>query len=74
MKNWFLRNENTYSVMSVVFEVVRPTNSKDSFLLAEDFLKWSLAKGFVQELSPLQDVILAISFATVLSTFSPISK
>ena len=58
----------------MVFEVVIPCNSKNSFFLAVEFPKWSSAKDFIQELSPLQDLILVITFVTILSTFSPISK
>ena len=66
-------NENTYSVMSVVFEVVIPCNSKNSFFLAVEFPKWSSAKGFIQELSPSQDAILSINVFTVVFAFSNFS-
>ena len=69
----FFKNENTYSVISVVFDVVPPTNFKKRFLLAVEFPKWSSAKRFIQELSPLQDAILSINVFTVLFAFSNFS-
>ena len=73
MKNCFFKNENTYSVMSVVFDVFPPTNFKKRFLLAVEFPKWSSAKGFIQELSPSQDAILSINVFTVVFAFSNFS-
>ena len=66
-------NENTYSFMSVAFDVLTPTNFKKRLLLSVEFPKWSSAKGFIQELSPLQDAILSINVFTVLFAFSNFS-